>query len=112
VAQAKVLQVYIFEEPVALEAGDWVKILEEYNLPAQLNGQPVNLIVLTPVAHTSLQLSGAHKMQPLVSNTQGVAMAALTEGHYILAFKSNDIRNEVVLDYSITRTYLVRIRER
>ena len=39
-------------------------------------------------------------------------MAALTEGHYILAFKSNDIRNEVVLDYSITRTYLVRIRER
>jgi tetratricopeptide (TPR) repeat protein len=105
-------QTYILEEPVALEAGDWTRILREYDLPAQTSGQLINLIVLTPVAHSSLQLSSADGIRPLVSNAQGVAIAALDEGSYILSMQSRDTQNEVMLDYSITRTYLVRVRER
>jgi tetratricopeptide (TPR) repeat protein len=91
-------------------AGDaWNNLLRDRQIEAAIEGRPINLVVVTPLANLAITLTSAGASQQLVTDRAGVAFAALNSGTYILTLADNKAAGEVTLNLSTAATYLVRV---
>ncbi|NCC30820.1 MAG: tetratricopeptide repeat protein [Chloroflexia bacterium] len=92
-----------------LDASEWTRLLTDRRLATQINGDPVNLLIIAPTSNLVLNLVGSSGNRQIVTDRTGVASAALPSGRYLLSLAELPMVGEANLDLSTSATYLVRI---